>query len=238
MEEALRYFRTYEVWVYLGLALIGLYYVRKFILYWQELRSATFGLERESAQARVNAAAIMLLLVFTIAMAEFVLTSFVAPTVPNAVPLLTPTLDLLATPTITLQPILEGTQATEATIAATPTIEMPADGATGCVPGQVSIDFPKDGTEVSSIIEIRGTANTASFGFYKLEMKRPDEQKWLTILAGNETRQNAVLGAWNTSLLAPAEYQLALVIVDNQGQSLPPCVIQIRIASAAGTPTP
>jgi hypothetical protein len=238
MEEALRYFRTYEVWVYLGLSLIGLYYVRKFILYWQELRGATFGLERESAQARVNTAASVLLLVFTMVLAEFVLTSFVAPVIPKAIPLLTPTLDLLATPTITLQANLEGTQATEVTQVVTRTIEIPANGATGCVPGQVSIDLPKDGTEVSNIVEIQGTANSTSFGFYKLEMKRPDEQKWLTILAGNETRQNAVLGAWNTSLLAPGEYQLALVVVDNQGQSLPPCVIQIRIASSAGTPTP
>ena len=60
MAEALRFFRAYEFWIYTILALGALVYIRKFILAWDELRGAAFGLERESAQSRLNQAASML----------------------------------------------------------------------------------------------------------------------------------------------------------------------------------
>ena len=47
MEEAISFFRAFELWIYLLLGLGGLYYLRKFILAWQELQGASFGLERE-----------------------------------------------------------------------------------------------------------------------------------------------------------------------------------------------
>src|SRR3972149_1690241 len=106
MEEALRFFRAYEIWIYFLLSLGGLIYLRKFILAWDELRGAAFGLEKESAQSRLNQAAGMLVLLLAIGLAVFVMVSFVAPSVPGANPLLTPTLDVLATTTATL-PITE-----------------------------------------------------------------------------------------------------------------------------------
>lgn len=108
--------------------------------------------------------------------------------------------------------------------------------ADGCVPGQVMIDSPQPDSELRGIVEVVGTANITNFGFYKLEMKRPDEQNWLTILAGDQIKEAAILGAWNTSLLSPAEYQIALVVVDNKGIAQPPCVIKIRIAGEPQTP--
>ena len=104
MEEALRFFRAYEIWIYLILGLGGLIYIRKFILAWQELREAAFGLERESAQTRLNQSASVLTLLLALSVTLFFLVSFVAPTMPGAIPLLTPTLDLLATATPTLPP--------------------------------------------------------------------------------------------------------------------------------------
>ncbi len=93
MEEALRFFRAYEVWIYLLLAVGGLFYARKFILAWQELRDAAFGLERDHAQARLNQAASILVLLLAMAITEVVLVSFIAPAVPGAVPLPTSTLN-------------------------------------------------------------------------------------------------------------------------------------------------
>ena len=84
MEEALRFFRAFELWIYLLLGLGGLFYLRRFILAWQELRGAVFGLERESAQARLNQAASVLVLLLTMAVTEFFLVSFVAPSMPGA----------------------------------------------------------------------------------------------------------------------------------------------------------
>ena len=237
MDEVLRFFRTYEVWIYLLLALVGLVYIRKFILSWQELRDAAFGLERENAQARLNQAASVLVLLFVMLISEVVLVSFVAPAVPGAVPVLTPTLDLLATPTTTLPPA----QATEAqlNLALTPTSPLTAlPSQSGCVPGSVQIAVPVSGSEIEGVVEISGTVNIPNFGFYKLEMKRLEDSAWLTILAGNEPKVNGLLGSWNTSLLSPGNHQLSLVVSDNQGATLPPCVIEVRVTNFAATPQP
>jgi len=235
MEEALRFFRAYEVWIYLLLGLGGLFYIRKFILAWQELREAAFGLERESAQARLNQSASVLALVLAFTVTEFFLVSFVAPTVPGAVPLLTPTLDLLATATSTLPPTTPGAAETPNAAIATPLATAQTAGE-GCLPGQVLITSPQNGSEISGVVTISGTATIPNFGFFKLEMKRTDEPNWLTILAGNEVIVTGTLGSWNTSLLSPGDHQLSLVVTDNQGKSLPPCVVQVRVTNTAPQP--
>ena len=230
MEEALRFFRAYEVWVYLLLGFGGLIYVRKFVLAWGELRGAAFGLERDSAQGRLNQAAGILVLLLTMAISEFVLVSFVAPTVPGAIPLLTPTLDLLATPTVTLPPVTPqpGEAALSATTTVTPTLAFTDNG---CIPDEIFISFPVEGDEIRGAVEITGTVDIPNFGFYKLEMKRPEESNWLTILAGNQIRRGETLGTWNTSLLPPGYHQLGLVVTDNQGKILAPCITQVRVTN-------
>lgn len=235
MEEALRFFRAYEVWIYLLLALGGMIYLRKFVIAWQELRQAAFGLEREHAQARLNQAASVLMLLMAMAIAELVLVSFVAPTIPGAIPLLTPTLNVLATPTITLS-ASQTTQAETVLTTPAPAQNQSAQGA--CIPGSIYIAQPQDGSEISGVVEISGTVNIPDFGFYKLEMKRVEETSWLTILAGNQPRINATLGAWNTSLLPPGNLQLSLVAVDHQGQAYPPCIIEVRVTNPELTPIP
>ena len=162
--------------------------MRKFILAWQELRGAGFGLERESAQGRLNQAIISLVLLLAVAIAEFSVVSFIIPTVPEAQPLLTPTLNLLATPTTTLAPLGPAVEATPADITPTPLDATPQAG--GCIPGQVEITAPKDGDTISGGVEITWHGPTCpNFGFYKFEMKRPQDTNWLTILAGNEIKQ-------------------------------------------------
>lgn len=234
MEEAIRFFRAYEVWIYLLLGLGVLIYIRKFIVAWQELREAAFGLERESAQARLNQSATMLAMLIALAVSEFFLVSFVAPTMPGAVPLLTPTLDLLATTTSTLPPEEPGITGTP--LAGTPSPAISPAVAEGCIPGQIMITSPQDGSEIGGVVTITGTASIPSFGFFKLEMKRVEESNWLTILAGNEVKVDATLGAWNTSLLSPGDHQLSLVVTDNQGQPQPPCIVQVRVNNPAPLP--
>ena len=235
MDELLRFLSMYEIGVYLVLGLGGCFFLRKCILAWQELREAAFGLERESAQFKLNRAAGGLILVLFFIMAEFVFVSFIAPDVPGAFPLITSTLDLLATPTITLAAQESGTAVENQTAVPTPVLET---AVTGCIPGQLEISEPADGSEVSGIVEVKGSASVQEFGFYKLEMKTTDQTDWLTILAGNETKQAASLGSWNTSLLTPGDYNLSLVIVDNKGQSLPACIIKVRVVSVSATAQP
>lgn len=224
MDEALTFFKTYEIWIYGLLALGGLFYIRKFLLAWGDLREAAFGLERESAQSRLNQSASMVFLLIVIAAAEFALVSFVAPSFPGASPLLTPTLDLLATVTSTLP--AEAGLAAGTEIAPTST---PEPVGVGCVPGQIMIDEPKDGSEISEVVTVRGTANIPNFGFYKYEIARPEETVWLTILAGREVKVNGELGQWDTRTFPTGDYQLRLVVTDNQGESIEPCVIRVRV---------
>lgn len=226
MEEALSFFRAFEAWIYVLLALGGLLYARKFILAWQELREATFGLERESAQSRLNQSASILVLLLTMAVIVFVLVYFVSPAVPSANLLPTPTLDLLATPTTTLP---AGTPPADIAEAPSEAIIPELTPESGCIPGQIEITFPRNDEQVSGVVEIIGTADIPNFGFYKFEIKRPDETIWLTIQAGNTVVKNDKLGDWDTSRLIPGEYQLGLVVVDNQAQAAPGCVIQLRV---------
>jgi hypothetical protein len=228
MEEALRFFRAYEIWIYLFLGLWGLYFIRKFILAWNELREAIFGLERENAQGRLNRASGLLVLLLMIAVTEFILVTFIAPAFPEANPLSTPTIALLENATLTLPAVISGTSVVESTSGAVTLLAQPS----GCVPGQIEIISPQNGQDVSGVVEVVGTANLANFGFYKFEIKRPDETVWLTIQAGNSAITAGKLGDWDTSRLTPGEYQLGLVVVDNQAQASDPCVILVTVFRA------
>jgi hypothetical protein len=229
MEEALQFFRTYEIWIYVVLGLFAIWQVRKFILAWDELRGAVFSMERDNAQARLNSAAVMLVLMLAVAIVEFMIVTFVVPTFPGANPLSTPTIDLLATATTTLSPF---TPSAEETSVAGTEIAPPGEQVPGCIPDQVMISSPQNGEQVSGEVNLIGTANILNFGFYKYEIARPGETIWLPIQVGEEVRQDETLGTWDTSTLDPGDYSLRLVVTDNQGNSLPPCVIQVRVVSA------
>lgn len=229
MEQIVGFFRAYELWIYLTLGVFAAWQLSKFISGWEKLRSAAFGIERELAQNKLNRAAIMLVLVLFVAVAEFTLVSFVAPTMPGAMPLPSATLNLLAFPTATqLSSDLPSDQASEASIVdTTPTPEL--NLAAGCVPGEVMISSPQDGETVTGVIEVKGSANIANFGFYKYEIARPGETIWLSINAGEQIVEDGVLGEWITSVLPPGDYQLRLMVADNQGKFKTPCIIRVQV---------
>jgi hypothetical protein len=226
MEEALSFFRAFEVWIYLLLGLGGLIYIRKFVLAWQELRGSGFGLERESAQARLNQSASVLVLLLTMTITEFVLVSFVAPSIPGATPLPTATLDLLASPTTTLAATTPQAEAEQPTATLIVVGQIPNEN---CPPGQIEITSPQNGQEVSGLVEVAGTADLPNFGFFKIEMKHPDDTLWETLQAGDKPVQEGKLGDWDTRRLSPGEYQLGLVVSDNTGTASQPCVVQVRV---------
>jgi hypothetical protein len=228
MEQFLGFFRTYEIWIYAVLGLGAALYLRKFLLAWHELRGAAFGLERNNAQSRLNQSASLLVLLITMAVSEFVLVSFIVPSFPGAIPLLTPTLDVLASPTTTLPAAtLQPGGETLDTPAPPPTNQAEADG---CITGQVEISTPKEGDEVRGLVEVIGSVNIENFGFYKLESKRPDELVWTILLAGNQPVQANVLGVWDTRRLPPGEYQLSVVPVNNEANTLARCMVNVRVA--------
>lgn len=223
--EAINFFRALEVWIYVFLGVVGLYFIRKFILAWQELRGAGFGLERDNAQGRLNQSAIVLVLLIVLAVVEFILVTFVAPSLPSANNLPTPTVSLLMTVTPTSGPEqTPGSAISTAVLEGAPTVQP-----SGCLDGQIEITDPQAGQEVSGVVEVLGSAAIENFGFYKIEMKLPDDPSWLTLQAGNVPIQAGKLGDWDTRRLSPGEYQLGLVVVDNQARLAPPCVVQVRV---------
>jgi hypothetical protein len=45
-----------------------------------------------------------------------------------------------------------------------------------------------------------------------------------------------LLGRWDTTALTPGDFQLRLVVSDNQGQQEPPCIVVLRVIPS--TPGP
>jgi hypothetical protein len=74
-----------------------------------------------------------------------------------------------------------------------------------------------------------GTADIPNFGFYKYEVTPLGTETWATVSAGRDPVKNERLGDWDTTTLANGDYFLRLVVTDNIGTSLEPCVIAIRI---------
>ena len=234
MEELLLFLKKYEVWVYFLSALIGLVYLRKLLIAYQDWRASLFGMERESAQRRFSTYLTLFLLVVLIAGLEVSLVSFVIPNYPvKKGLLLTATLDLLITPTVTLPagtPGTPGPGGPNQTQQPTVVVKLTE----GCTPGAVEWSSPKTGDEIGGKVQLLGTVNIPNLGFYKYEFSQPGTDVWNTIAAGNQNKINDLLGKWDTSLLVPGDYLLRLVVADSQNQLLPACVVSVRVVA----PTP
>lgn len=225
MDELLRFLQKNETWIYVLVGLGALVYIQRLLQAWNEWRNTVFGLERENAQRRLSSSLTVLVLLALLVLSEFLIVSFVIPSLPQPSVLATPTLDLLATATATLPPVVLNTptsSALQATIA--PLTE-------GCTPGVIDWDSPKPGETVSATIELMGTINVPNLGFYKYEYAPAGSDAWVTIAADNRQKINALIGAWNTTQLVPGDYQLRLVVADNQNNPFPACVLQVRVVS-------
>ncbi len=225
MNDLLRYLKDFEYLIYIIIGGFTVWHIRKFFIAWEELRAAAFGLEKESAQLRLNRSAALLVVLLFLGTAEFGLVSFIIPSMPNANPLPTATLDLLASPTTTISPAEES---------AVPVVqETPLPGTAivqaGCVPEVLMITYPENNTTVSGIIEIEGTVNIPDFGFYKFEISSPNSGTWLTIQAGDAPKSDEMLGFWDTTQLDPGNYSLRLVVIDNQGLPNEPCAVDLYV---------
>lgn len=228
MAEVLRFFVQYEAVLYFLLGLAGILYFYRFWLAWEELRLATYGLERQAARERLNQAAILLFSMLVIAVGVFVMVTFVATSLPAQ--------DLLATPTLSLSfssqdPSTTVTPASgsDALFTATPlpTVSVDPDA---CIPAQLIITEPEADTAISGSVDVVGTVDVPNFGFYKFEVARAEEELWLTIQAGRTiVRDGVLVENWDTSRLPSGNYVLQLVVTDNDGQELPPCRIPVRI---------
>ena len=219
MGPVYRTLANYEPLIYIALAIGGLFAFRRMWRSWREWRDSVYGLEREFALRRLGQATAVALLVLGLLFAEFFIATFIAPSLPASDILATPTLNLLVTPAGTLAP---GTTAVAVT-------QPVPNGMSGCVPDQIMINSPEPGEEINGTIKITGTANIPNFAFYKYEVASMGTQNWATIAAKQDPVNNKDLGEWNTLPFTNGDYFLRLVIIDNVGTSLEPCVIAVRV---------
>jgi hypothetical protein len=214
---------AYEPLIYIALAIWSLFVFRSMYRSWREWQDSVYSLEREFALTRLVRSTAIALLVLGLVFAEFFIATFVAPALPASDILATPTLNLLASPAGTISPELATQNALSPVLSPVPS------GSSGCIPDQLIITAPEPGDEVNGTVQLVGSANIPNFGFYKYEVTPLGIESWATVSAGRKPIQNGELGPWDTTTLANGDYFLRLVVTDNVGLSLEPCVIAIRI---------
>ena len=222
MTNLVRALDSYKEGIFLVLLIGAVLAFRWLWKSWREWQMSVYKLEREFAMRRLSQAVTFSLVVVVLLCAEAALVVFVIPGLPASFFIPTPTMDVLAQPVGTLSP----DQMTQAVAAPQPAVSANMQG---CVPNQIMISSPKPGEEVKGKIEVKGTVNIPNFGFYKYEVALRGSDTWATILAGTEVRIDAPLGQWDTTALTPGDYQLRVVVTDNKGVALTPCIIPIRV---------
>jgi len=216
-----RSLETYSPLVYISLVMVGLYAFRRMWRTWRDWRDSIYTLEREFALRNLVKATSVGFLVLLLFFVEFYIVTFVVPSLPAADLRVTPTLDLLAAPAGTISP--DGVVPV-----GTPEVQ---SGMSGCVPDQIMLTAPRPGEEISGTITLNGTADIPNFGFYKYEFSPQGSNTWTTISAGATRVKDGKIGDWNTTSITNGDYFLQLVILDNVGETLEPCVIAVRVTN-------
>lgn len=220
MEAIFRFLVANQGLIYAILAIGGLWAGRYMLQTLREWQQAVFELEKAMARQRFIGSLVSVTLVLVLTIFQFVTVTFLVPSLPAAATLPTPTLAILAdipetpvpanlTETITLIPQQPDTQ--------------------GCIPNQLTFTSPQPGQEVSQQFQLTGIIKVPNLGFYKYEIAPVGSENWATVSAGSVVGENGELGLLDTTILTPGDYLLRLVVTDNEGKELPPCIIPIRV---------
>jgi hypothetical protein len=224
MPAIYQFLGTHEVLIYIILSIGAMFAVRWLWRSLYEWRHAVYGLEKEFALRRIAQSIAMLFFMFMLFAAELATAAFIYPNLPASIFVPTTTPDFLATPTGTISPELA------TAVAMTPRPSPVPEAGEGCRADRINISSPKSGQEVRGTVEILGTVSIPDFGFYKYEAAPAGTETWATIAAGRVAVIDGSLGQWDTGTLAPGDYDLRLVVSDNQGRALPACHIRVRVA--------
>jgi hypothetical protein len=217
-----KFLASYEVLIYILLAIGAMFAFRWLWRSWREWQTAVYSLERQFSSRRMGQSAAISILIVILFCFEVFMASFIIPGLPADVFLTTPTLDLISTPTGTLS-------AEMMTQFANLPLQTAVANTSGCTPNQIMITSPQPAEQIKGAIELIGTVNVPNFGFYKYEIAPLGSNTWATISAGRTIVNKGSLGRWDTTALTPGDYQLRLVVTDNQGQELPVCIVPVRI---------
>jgi hypothetical protein len=210
----------YQNYIFIGM---GVLVVLALAVLWQArsyLSRTPFGLEREQALRRQNAAVGLLTVMVLLAMGLYLTDQFVLPGI--LVPSVTPTPTPLPTPTPSPIAVQTGIVV----------------DSSGCDNPDATLIAPKAGDLIAGAFEVVGTANISNLAFYKFEISGAGTGgQWLSLGVGTERRVEAVLGRFDASAREPGEYAFRLMVLDNAGNFPPPCVIPITLVGTASGPS-
>ncbi len=224
MAEILDFLIEFEIWFYVILGLISLIFFSRLFKAIGKWREAAFGLERDIALRNFRSAISVLLLIFILFVGEFFFVTYSSSLLPDQTNLATPTIDILASPSPTNASALNVEN--EVAITNTPTTTQD-----GCIPGQIEWIFPEPASEIKDVVQLMGTVNIDNFGFYKYEYTEPGNTFWKTIAGDNKVVVEDKIGLWNTSQIVPGDYLLRLVVLDNDNNEFPACIVPVRVIS-------
>ena len=245
-----RLLANYAGLIYLVCVVGVVLYLREIIGARLALRHALYSLEREAANSRLVRGVLMIGVFAAIALGTYFIGSYVAPNLPADLPAGTPTAPFIltsATPTPTFQPSPTRTPRptltpTGAAPIASPTVPVPTQTtptpsaplpAAACPDPNVQLVAPAAGQTFNGPIQLRGTADTTNFAFYKFTIQGPGTDN-IAKTAGEvvrEPRHDAVLGDIDPAGLMgqPGTYIISLVVVDNTGNEAPHCAVPVII---------
>jgi hypothetical protein len=248
MDQVLRIIADYQWWIYGVLGLILLFYIRRAILARREGARSIFKLEQEQAHARYTRSAVVSVIVVLIMVAVFLVANPVLPTQTVATPEPTPTVTTGPLPASTLTPTpppatitptatatqvrptrpVRPTDTPDVQVTETPVVRPPA-----CPNPAVRITSPGVNQVVRGNVPIRGSANTANFDYYKVEVgpgSNPRDHEWTVVGALHRSAvANGVLETFNSGAYAPGTYTLRLVVVDPTGNYPEPCRVTVTV---------
>ena len=237
MLEFLRPIVAFDTWIYIGLGLVALFFIRLMWLARKDRVRSIFTLERENTRARMNRAFLGLMIVLALMLGVYYLSQVTPPYLPPPpdTPTPTPMIELpptptppplLPTPTPTATPPPPPTITIEDT--PTPTPERTLGGAPNCPHSGARITSPGNGAQVSGMVQINGAASVDNFDYYKFEFRVPGTD-WNFIQRYDNPVLEGVLGSWNSDTVSPGEYEFRLVVVNLEGNYPEPCVIRLVV---------
>lgn len=265
MERLYLFLIRNDVWIYILSSLGLLWFGADLLRTQGTARRAVFSLERETALRARNRSLLIVVLLLTIIGVVAYVNQEIAPDLPPGVlraP--TPTPDPLAlpasppagteeagptvtspvaAPTVTLPggTILETPAAAPGTPeAGTPDETAPAFTATPpvrvdtCTP-RANVTDPPNGAQIEGILNVFGTANTADFGFFELEISGPQTNgRWASLL-GRQITQPVVEGFLggniNLTQWASGSYLVRLTVGDTDGNITNQCAVDINLVN-------
>lgn len=229
----------YQVWIYVIFGLLLLIYLSRLGSAWNEWRSTIFGLERESAQKKVNASLAMVSILLMLLLAEYIIVTRIIPKWPEVVQAPTPAggvdvpvdngrgengISVIISPTPSDMIVRTGD---EAVLIPTPAV---GTQTSGCIPNELEWIEPVAGSQIDGVYSLIATVNVQDMAFFRYDYAPiADQTKWMAISAGNLPVIEGEIGVWSTTEVEDGDYILRLTVVDKFNKELTPCDVNVRV---------